>query len=231
MTKTMGVIGNTNLSPSAIRALDPHRSRWMLFVDGENLAIRAKSVVDLTKAKEDAFYVPDAYVWFPNTSPLGILPGTEWRTDKRLMERLQDQGLRAHYYTSVKGDDQRVRAVREKLWLAGFSPNVFKREKERGSKAVDIALARDLLSHAYRDSFDVAILVAGDADYLPLVDEVKRTGKRAVVAFFGDATSEALRTEADSFVDIAPPFQSMWARHIELCAMDAKLAAEEAASK
>ena len=56
--------------------------------------------------------------------------------------------------------------------------------KGRPSKGVDIALTCDMLSHASHDNYDVAVLIAGDGDYVPLVDEVKRLGKLVHLVFF-----------------------------------------------
>jgi uncharacterized LabA/DUF88 family protein len=68
-------------------------------------------------------------------------------------------------------------------WVS--SQNVFKKDKQgRKTKGVDITLTRDMLSHAFRGNYDVARLIAGDGDYLPLIEEVKRLGKRVQVCFF-----------------------------------------------
>ena len=42
----------------------------------------------------------------------------------------------------------------------------------------------DMLSNAYNDNFDVAVLVAGDGDYIPLISEIKRLGKVIYLVFF-----------------------------------------------
>ena len=42
------------------------------------------------------------------------------------------------------------------------------------AKGVDIALTKDLLSHAFLDNYDAVVLVAGDGDYVPVVEELKR---------------------------------------------------------
>jgi len=66
-----------------------------------------------------------------------------------------------------------------------FQPTVFKKRKQTDrSKGVDIALTTDLLSGAYNNNFDRAVLVAGDGDYVPLINEVKRLGKVVHVLFF-----------------------------------------------
>jgi NYN domain len=138
--------------------IDPHLRRWMLFVDGENLTLRAQELAQDKRLllTQGPAYVPDVYVWIPGVQPTqNIVPGA------RLS--VQGQAIRAYYYTSLVGDEQRILAVREALYELGFSPEVFKKSRQ-GTKAkgVDIALARDILGHAYRDNHDVAVLMAGD---------------------------------------------------------------------
>jgi uncharacterized LabA/DUF88 family protein len=60
-----------------------------------------------------------------------------------------------------------------------------KRQKERGfkQKGVDTLIAIDMITKAYQNHYDVAILVAGDEDLLDLVNEVKNTGKRVFGAY------------------------------------------------
>jgi len=51
-------------------------------------------------------------------------------------------------------------------------------------KKVDVYLATDLLDLCFRDKFDVAYLVSGDADLCPAVEIVVREGKRVVPVYF-----------------------------------------------
>jgi len=70
-------------------------------------------------------------------------------------------------------------------------------------KGVDILLATDMIAHAYKDNYDVAIVVAGDNDYVPAIQAVKDKGKNVEVALFGkESTSVRLREVADKVVDI-----------------------------
>lgn len=60
-----------------------------------------------------------------------------------------------------------------------------------------------MLLHAFFDHYDIAILIAGDGDYLPLVEEIKRLGKRLHIGFFYDASlNPSLKLSADKFFDI-----------------------------
>ena len=68
-------------------------------------------------------------------------------------------------------------------------------------KGVDIQLTTDLLTHAYKNNYDVAILVAGDSDYVGAIQAVKDNGKNMEVALFGkERTSKPLREVADKVV-------------------------------
>src|SRR6266516_1018861 len=113
--------------------IDPHLRRWMLFVDGENLTLRAQQLAaerQLTLSRGPT-YDPDVYVWIPGVLPTqNIVPGA----------RL--------------GVEQRIVSVKEALWTLGFSPEVFKKSRQdQKAKGVDIARARDILGHAYRDNY------------------------------------------------------------------------------
>jgi len=68
-------------------------------------------------------------------------------------------------------------------------------------KGVDIQLATDLITHSFKNNYDVAILVAGDSDYVGAIQAVKDNGKNVEVALFGkERTSVPLREVADRVV-------------------------------
>ena len=68
-------------------------------------------------------------------------------------------------------------------------------------KGVDVQLATDMLTHAFKDNYDVAILVAGDNDFVGALQAIKDNGKNAEVALFGqERTSRALREVADQVI-------------------------------
>lgn len=69
-------------------------------------------------------------------------------------------------------------------------------------KGVDTLIATHMVAGAYSGLFDVAILVAGDADFVPVLEEVKRRGVMAAVAAFKESLSEDLRRVADRFVEL-----------------------------
>ncbi len=60
--------------------------------------------------------------------------------------------------------------------------------KQRGDimveKGVDVMLATDVVTNAYNDHYDTAIVVSGDADFYPALQAVKDVGKHIEVAAF-----------------------------------------------
>jgi uncharacterized LabA/DUF88 family protein len=180
--------------------------RWMLFVDGENLTIQGQKHFG-SRLIPGPHYRKNVFVWFPEQRATSSMFGSNNAPD------LFGEGVRAHYYTSLTGTDDDVTAVREALRSLGFEPRVFKREvKGKPSKGVDIALATDLLGHAFRDNFDAAVLIAGDGDYVPMVEEVKRLGKRVYVSFLArdGGLSPRLRIAADEFFPVERWFERHW---------------------
>lgn len=186
--------------------------KWMLFVDGENFTCRGQ---EIAKAKsipvvEGRFHRRDAFLWVPFDDRYSYSRATDALLHN---DYLYKRAVRAYYFTSVSGDENAVADVRSSLWSIGFTPEVFKRDKQRGSKGVDIALTKEMLSHAFRDNYDVAALVAGDADYVPLVEEVKRLGKRVHLWFFDyKGLSDRLKLACDQFDPIGTRFTQSWSR-------------------
>lgn len=186
---------------------DPHLRRWMSFVDGENLTIRGQELAT-TKGIHlipGEHYEKDVFVWFPGvTGRAYLFPEPPLK--------LQQTAIRAYYYTSVVGDDMKMTTIREALWKLGFQPEIFKRDAQtRRSKGVDIALTTDFLWNAFQDNYDVAVLFAGDGDYVPMVNAVKRLGKVVYLAFFYDSgLAPALRLTSDESFPLDTFFCDKW---------------------
>ena len=186
---------------------DPHLRRWMMFVDGENLTIRTQRLAadNGIKLAVGKHFMPDTFVWFPG------IRGTRAITPGYL--ELQPHAIRASYYTSLVGDDDRIRTVREEIRELGFSPHVFKKHRrEDKAKAVDVTLTKDLLVNAFFNNYDVAVLIAGDGDYVPVVEELKRLGKVLYLAFYeGYGLSPELHMASDHFFEMGQEMMRQWA--------------------
>jgi uncharacterized LabA/DUF88 family protein len=161
----------------------------MMFIDGENLATRWKNQLGDQQPATHVEYEPDVFVW----SKLLNMP-----------HHLHCNIIRKHYYTSAPGDFDNRNSIIDRLKLIGIeSPHVFSRTKNKGSKRVDITLSVDMLVHAYEKNHDVAVLVAGDEDYVPLVTAFKNAGRRVFIWFIDNGLSPALKRSADYYSDIA----------------------------
>jgi len=164
-------------------------TRVMMFVDGENLAIRYGALLTQYSLNlpEQPWYLQGVFVWAPEFNNPGHGGGV----------------IRKYFYTSVSGDEPLVAEVADRLKIQGVeAPRVFKKMKGTRTKQVDISLAVEMLSHAARKHFDIAVLIAGDQDYVPLVRAVQAEGCRVHVWFFRGGLSEALARVADHFYDI-----------------------------
>ena len=140
--------------------------RVMVFVDGENLAVRCGALMSEKSMKpgQNVRYRKNVYIW-------NHLLGSD---------RVVAQGavIRTYYYAAVQGDHPLVEEVECELKdLQVGAPRVFKKAQGARSKQVDISLSVDMLVHATRRNYDIAVLVAGDADYIPLVRAVQAEGR------------------------------------------------------
>jgi uncharacterized LabA/DUF88 family protein len=176
-----------NPMPQPFPASTPTNARVMMFIDGENLAIRYRELLGDREPVNHVKFVRDVYVW------------------SRYASRMDGPHhyIRRHYYTSTQGDAVTLEQVAEALIEMGIeAPRVFQKPKGKRAKRVDITLATEMLTHAHRHNFDVAVLVAGDEDYVPLVEAVTREGRQVALWFVNSGLSAALRRSADHFFDL-----------------------------
>lgn len=75
----------------------------------------------------------------------------------------------------------------------------FPKVKEKG---VDVSIAIDMAVMGLEDLFDVAILVSGDADFIPVVELLRNRKKIVEVAQFQNAISWNLRRAANSVFEL-----------------------------
>ncbi|MFA5841506.1 MAG: NYN domain-containing protein [Candidatus Paceibacterota bacterium] len=65
----------------------------------------------------------------------------------------------------------------------------------------DVGLAVDAIKMSAK--LDTVVLVAGDGDYVPLVEYLKLSGCQVEVISFGQSTSLKLKEAADEFIDLS----------------------------
>jgi hypothetical protein len=123
----------------------PQLNNWMLFVGGENFTICGASIAasQSLKLTEGQFYSRDKFLWMPGVHAAGKI--------YRSCQLVAASAVRAHYYTSVCGDQPAILEVRSSLWSLGFTPVAFKKPKRsRDSKiflAVAFSLSRKLMRY------------------------------------------------------------------------------------
>jgi uncharacterized LabA/DUF88 family protein len=64
-------------------------------------------------------------------------------------------------------------------------------------KKVDINIAIDIISLAYDNAYDRAVLVSGDGDFLPVVKKIKELLKKVEIWAFSYSLANALKEELD----------------------------------
>ena len=102
--------------------------------------------------------------------------------------------LRNGYY--VKREARVRRAVR--------CPQCGEDNEFTTEKRVDTRLVADLIQHAAKNNFDAAVLVSGDADFVPAVEAVNALGKQVWVATWSaDELSNDLRVQCFGHVKLA----------------------------
>lgn len=64
-------------------------------------------------------------------------------------------------------------------------------------KGVDVLISIDMISKAYENHYDIAVLLSGDEDLLDIVNAVKDTGKRVFGVYFENHISNELKDSFD----------------------------------
>lgn len=118
--------------------------------------------------------------------------------------------IRTYYYNAVvrreEGEERYQSQQRffENLKRVPYLDLRLGRLEKRGGttveKGIDVKVATDMLWQAHNNVYDTAILVSGDADYVPAVEAVKAIGKHVEVAFVTSGRSLDLQQTADKFI-------------------------------
>ena len=93
------------------------------------------------------------------------------------------QGL----FHSGQSTDQQRRLDRNRhidLMHAGIDPKYVPMSQAQGEKGVDISLALDALQVGLEDKIDIAVLVTGDGDFVPLARALMKNGVRVASVYF-----------------------------------------------
>jgi len=78
----------------------------------------------------------------------------------------------------------------------------------RTEKGVDIQLATDLLTLAFDNQYDIAVLVSNDSDFVPVVEQVMRLNKQIVNAEFPSKLPNYLSRRCSKVIKLDTNFLS-----------------------
>lgn len=78
-------------------------------------------------------------------------------------------------------------------------------------KGVDVQLAVDLVSHAYLNSYDVAVICSGDVDLIESIKLVKNLGKKVIVASCPKQTAKEIFKACDHYIN----FTKLISEHLD----------------
>ena len=188
------MIGNTGV----ITRTNGNLRRLMVFIDGENMVFNYQSTLKDRKQKNGIVHNKDVYVWHPHTFNFNGY-----------------DVLRFNYYTFCVGDDSILEQTKTDIKKLSFTkdlisvlptyirPSVFKKNKQgKKTKGVDIQMAVDILSNVYYNNLDTVLLVTGDGDFLPIINEIIRNGKQVILASFKSGLNKNLLNYVDDYIEL-----------------------------
>jgi len=83
-------------------------------------------------------------------------------------------------------------------------------KKKFRQKGVDILMAIDALTMAYRNLYDTGMFLIGDRDFVPLIDSVKYAGKKTIGVFYVPNSSMELMKTCDIRIYVNQEDLEIW---------------------
>ena len=158
------------------------KERICIFVDGSNFYHSIKGSFDLHDNEVDF------------TKLINILKGDRLLIDVYYYNAPLDRG----YNEKVYWNQQKFFAELSKIpgfhvVLCNMRKTIKGGKPEFTVKGDDIYLATDMVSLAYENKYDIAILVSGDGDFVPAIKRVQKLGKNVENAYFKVSRSTFLK--------------------------------------
>jgi len=119
--------------------------------------------------------------------------------------------IRTYYYDAIVNESEKEKREEQKLFFDTLRAAPFctvrlgrlvKTVEGYRQKGVDILMAIDMITKAYENQYDIAILLAGDGDFVDLVEAVKDAGKRIYGAYLEEHVSKDLLERLDVRVNL-----------------------------
>ncbi|HHI02541.1 MAG TPA: NYN domain-containing protein [candidate division Zixibacteria bacterium] len=170
-----------------------YNERVMIFIDGNNLYHSLKNVIGKTNLEFEKFanrLVGDRHLirTYYYNAPLN-------REDDEEKHRLQQSFFDS--LDSVPYLTKRFGRLEKRIIRHTLPDGTFISTPAYVEKGVDTYIVIDMLTFAFKDNYDTAILISGDEDFAVVVERVKELGKHVEVANLGG--SYLLRQAADKY--------------------------------
>ncbi|MDI7259044.1 MAG: NYN domain-containing protein [Thermodesulfobacteriota bacterium] len=169
------------------------KERLMVFIDGTNLLRTLGKVIN---ADFRADKPPEAAINLAMMIVRGLIQRISVDADF-----YSSKLLRIYWFSSFQGNEEYEIILKEHFRKMRVEPVIFKKNRGR-EKRVDIAISREMLINAFNQNYDLGILVAGDEDYVDLVQDIKRFGIRIIGSFFNQNSSQSLKLAVDNFHEL-----------------------------
>ena len=73
-------------------------------------------------------------------------------------------------------------------------------------KKIDVLMSLDIAKKCFERQIDYAVLIAGDSDFVPVIDEAKNQGAVIYLYAYHNSLSEELLNKVDEFCDLNQEF-------------------------
>ena len=172
--------------------------RVVAYIDGFNLYFGLKSAgwkrfywINLQLLAQNLLKPGQDLVFTKYFTSRVSYPAEKERRQSTFLEALETLNDFRIYYGHYQSDPQRCRKCGHKVWI----PN---------EKMTDVNIAVEMLSDAYQNLFDVALVISADSDLSPPLLAIKELfpEKRVVIAFPPQRHSAQLQRLAHGFIQI-----------------------------
>ena len=111
-------------------------------------------------------------------------------------------GIKNKPFFEIIEGSQEIRSLPGDVQIDINDPNTYT-TREKGT---DIQLAVNMLSKGYQNAYDVGILVSGDTDYIPVIEELHHLGKIVILATFPTQNTSKYDEHRDFHIKMNLPF-------------------------
>ncbi|MBU2099922.1 NYN domain-containing protein [Candidatus Micrarchaeota archaeon] len=192
--------------------------KCFLFIDGSNLYHGLKQNKIFDYFKYDWFYseltkkFEIQKTFFYDAIKSFSLEPEQYAAQQRFHEKLKKQipniVIRHRKLKYIKVDSRVEKAKNNIDFCKSCKPKLEEFLKESGlhklskEKGIDIMLVADMIKASFQKKFDTALLVTGDADFVPAVELTQLLGKEVINIHCYAGSSSELRNMCDSHIKI-----------------------------